>query len=337
MSKRWCSLHSQRAWSRRPIRKSGVLLALVALSLPFSPALVGGEGATANDNGTDRSLTFVSKSVEATNLFNKHQLPEAMAAFQDLAHNYADLDEDGYATMGLADCLHAMGRDEEARKVYLKVASEHPALTETVNYHLREIDIGLGEATDALIEQLRQAVAAAGDDDRSGAQLQLGRVLQKRASALLKEAVEMFRTAAEADKGLLGQRAIANQATLLAEIQEDLASLIGHIEKTWGALRTLGDIVRDGLPDANPDPGLTDYHAEWTMTGGDQGPLRVDMTWTGGETGVRATVNGRPVTIKPGEARLIRRHQERINAILQAANRQPDGPGLQAEPVIQPQ
>jgi tetratricopeptide (TPR) repeat protein len=301
-------------------RKHELVLGLLAAGMLTCLTGVWGAGNTdtssKNDSG-DRSLAFVEKSVEATNLFNERKMAEALTAFQDLMQNYGDLDQDGYVAMSLADCLYVLGRNDEARKVYEAAALGHPQVAATAQYRIREIDISQAEATDALIARSRQAVATASKEQRSGAQLQLGRVLQKRASALLKEAVDMFRTAAESDKDLVGQRAIANQAMLLAEIQEDLASLIDRIEKTWGALRTLDDIARDGLPDASRAVGVTDFHAEWTVRGEDGNAIRIDTQWAQEGDQVKLMVNGRPVDLNSSELQIIRRHLERVSATVQ--------------------
>lgn len=270
----------------------------------------------------DRSMAFVEKTVQATNLFNDRKLPEALKLFQELSQKYSDLDEDGYAAMGLADCLHAMARDGEARKVYQAVAVKHADLKATANMRIREIDLASGDVSDALIEDLRHVAGTAGEQ-RVSAQLQLGRALQKRAVALLREAVATFRRASEEDRHLAHpvQRTISNQAVLLAEIQEDLASLVNRVENTWGLARTLGEILDSGsLEHTSGDADMADYQAKWRAEASTGKQASVQAAWGKGQATPRITVDGREIKLNSTQALVIQRHQQRINAIVQEAS-----------------
>jgi tetratricopeptide (TPR) repeat protein len=294
------------------------------LSRRFVPAMLGagfmavvGAKAVFAADATDRSMAFVEKSVEATNLYNQRKLPEALAMFQELTQKYPDLDEDGYVMMGLADCLHALGRNDEARAAYQSVAARHVDQKETALSRIRELEVAGVQITDALIKELQQAAAAAGDNQIS-AQLQLGRALQKRAAALLKEAVTAFRSAGEKsrDIGAAGQQTIAEQAAVLAEIHEDLASLVDRVDKTWGGMRTLGEIARSTSPDGG-GANIADYRAEWTTVAGGDKRSSIQVSWSKGQTAPRIVVDGRIIPVNSTQARVLQRYQERMLAVLQ--------------------
>jgi Flp pilus assembly protein TadD len=111
----------------RPISKRGgapsrltaaILRTVVAAVLGGAMIPVTAAGSTGADASPDRAMDFVERSVEATALYNQRKLPEALASFQLLLQEYGDLDEDGYVAMSLADCLHMLGRHDEARTAY---------------------------------------------------------------------------------------------------------------------------------------------------------------------------------------------------------------------------
>ncbi|MBI4581653.1 MAG: tetratricopeptide repeat protein [Planctomycetes bacterium] len=293
---------------------AGRLAVAVLAAAWMSPVLADEPGGNAGGpDATTRMMAFVEKSTQATELFNERKAAEALPVFEELARDYADLDEDGYAIMGLADCLHALGRVDEARAQYEVIARAYPSLGADVRQRLREMALA-GEPDDSLLNELRTEAATATEDVFT-VQLQLGRALEKRAAALLREAVTAFRTAADTDRDLLhpARRAAHRQADMLAEIQEDVSSLIDRMEQAWGAIKTMGDLAR--CKDEQTDASVEGYQAAWTAPGKDQQRVRLEVTWTGDKT-IKATMNGSPVQLSPTQTLLIRRHQERISAIL---------------------
>ncbi len=298
----------------RPARVTGVIVQAIAVAAFSWLTQAQASDAAADPDSADRSIAFVEKSVDATELFNQQKLPEALAAFQSLLQDYGDLDEDGYVAMSLADCLHAVGRNDEARAMYQSVATAHPTLAEAVQHRLRELSLS-GEPDDALLNQLRTAAAGAVEDAYS-VKVQLGRALQKRAVGLLKEAIAAFREAAETEPNLAQptRRLVGSQTEMLAEIQEDLTSLIQRMDRAWGAMSRLSDWK--GMESDAAPAGL--YRAEWTQTANGQPPVKFEISWD--ECGiVNVNANGRAVPLNPTQRLVIRRHQERINAILMEA------------------
>jgi tetratricopeptide (TPR) repeat protein len=307
------------------VRRTLACLLAVAFVGSARPSVGGGADVQQPEvqaNDPDRAMVFVEKTARATDLFTQHKLPEALAAFAELARDYPDLDEDKYVAIGLADCLYAMGRDEQARAAYKAVADQavaagHPELKQVVAVRLRDMDLAGPQISDALIAELRREAGTASGEQRMSGQMQLGRALQKRAAGLLKEAVAMFRIAGEKDGEIAnsGQRAMSSQLAMLAEIQEDLASLVDRVEKTWGAVRTLGEIIDHGSPDA----GITDYRAEWSTSAADARQVKIMVAWRKGESSPQITVNGRIIKLNSTQVLLLQRHSERINAIIQEA------------------
>lgn len=264
-------------------------------------------------------MEFVERSVEATELYNQRKLPEALAAFQMLLQTYGDLDEDGYVATSLADCLYLLERYDEARAAYESVIAAHPDLEPVVRSRLRELAL-LGEPDDFLLDELR-AAAAMETEDAYGIKVQLGRALQKRAAALLIEAMEAFQSAAGTEPHLAQptRRRIASHAEMLAEIQEDLHSLIERIERSWGAMKMLVDLAEcKEKVDGQRIEGL---HAVWSSSGADgREPVRLEMSID--DSGrVQATIDQHTVPLNSTQSLIIRRHQERIDAILLEAMR----------------
>lgn len=293
-------------------RVPGLVLQLLAAA-----AFAGGlpDASASEPDSPDRAMAFVEKSVEATELFNQRKFAEALVRFEELIRDYGDLDEDGYIAMSLADCLVGLDRLDEARAMYESVAAGHASLAQAVQQKLRELALN-ATPDDALLDELRAAVAA--DLDRAyAANVQLGRALQRRAASLLAEAATVFRAAAEAEPNLTqpSRRLVSSQAEMLAEIQEDLTALISRMERAWGALQSLKEMSDQS--DAATAAGVT-YRAEWTSPVNAGQPLKFETTWA--ECGdLQVTVNGKPVVLDRTQSLIIRRHQERINALLNDA------------------
>lgn len=292
-----------------------LVLVVVMLSGMAGPIGLAAAADAAEEDATDRSMAFIEKSVEATNLYNERRLSEALAAFDDLLRNYGDLDEDGLVAMGMADCLFAMERYDEARRLYQVIAGSHPASAAAVNLRVREIDLVTGAIDDAMLAELRQAAAASEHGDHLRAQVQLGRALQKRAAVLLTEAANVFRFAAEGRSAAgPGSRRLLNQAVMLAEIQEDLAWLVDRVDASWAADRTLGQLVDEAsLEDAEAD--VRDCRLGWRSVEPQGAARDCEINWAGNRD-VRLTIDGRPVELDANAALVIRRHLERIDAVV---------------------
>jgi hypothetical protein len=192
---------------------------------------------------------------------------------------------------------------------------------------LREVAL-TGEPDDELLEELR--IAAAGEsEDLYAVRVQLGRALQKRAAALLSEAMHAFRSATATDPAIAQptRRRVAGQAEMLAELREDLASLIDRIDSAWAAMKTLQELT-DSTGDFR-EQRIEDLHAAWTSVAEDHGPVRLETLWDG-QGNVQATANKRTIQLNHTQSLIVRRHQERINAILLEAMRA--GPADQDRP-----
>jgi len=308
---------------RGPDSPTILLLWAASALLPGAwwPAALAQEADLVQDN--DRAMRFVERSVEATELFNQGRHAESLAVFDELLRYYSDLDEDGYVAMSYADCLSAMGRYEEARVMYESIPPSHPALAETVRGRLREMALA-GDPDQMLIQELREAVRLAGQEGYS-VKVQLGRALQKRAALLLDEASTAFRAAAETTPTLAQptRRIVAGQAEMLAEIREDLSSLIDRVEKAWAAVKRLTETGNCG--GESSDAEVRQYRAEWVTS---SSPQQVKLETTGDDgTVIQAIINGKSVPLSRTQSLIIRRPQERINAILfEAIQADPAGP-----------
>ena len=131
--------------------------------------------------------------------WHESMVEQALEIFQELVADYSDLDDDGYAAVGVADCLAVLARDDQARAAYERVAETHPELAAKAKEQLVELEL-VGQITESLVVELRLA-ADLGGDNRFLANWQLGRALEKYAKALLDEAATAFRTAASLDDG----------------------------------------------------------------------------------------------------------------------------------------
>lgn len=296
-------------WARR--------LVIQAVAVCVYAALPTSSVATEPDS-PDRAMEFVEKSVQATELFNEHKFAEALTLFQDLMQTYGDLDEDGYVAMSLADCLNGLGRRDEAKAMYQTVVAAHENLAQVIQQRIREMALS-GPPDDVFLEELRVA-ALTEVENAYAAKVQLARALQKRAVSLLAEAVEVFRAAAETDPNLAqpSRRMVSGQAEMLAEMQEDLTALINRMDRAWNVLNALkepNDAHETGAS------GVGTYRAEWDAAQGGE-PLKIETTWE--ECGdLQVTVNGKPLVLNRTQSLVIRRHQERINALILEAMKNP--------------
>ncbi|MGB9626408.1 MAG: hypothetical protein ACPMAQ_16260 [Phycisphaerae bacterium] len=273
----------------------------------------------AGADAVERSVSFVEKSTEATELLSRNKLQEALAAFQELAAQYPDLDEDGYVAMAIGDCLASLGRDAEARDAYRAAAAAHPALTPTVNQRITDLELA-GEVSDAMIERLRAAAASA-DKGRYSAAWQLGRALQRRAKALLIEAAAAFRTASEADTFISRQDPGLTQARALEALAADLGGLIDRLEDAWGSARRA---MR--LPDKGRAAGATTGKgtAEWVLRTKDGRRIEFQIMWTAEpcDSRTQVTANGKPLKLTDNQQSALKRHEDEIRAILLQAAEQ---------------
>ncbi len=293
-----------------PRRYRPAVIALLAALLGLGAAQAQpGAGADA----VERSVDFVEKSTEATELLSRNRLQEALAAFRELAARYPDLDEDGYVAMAIGDCLAGMGRDAEARDAYRAAAAAHPALAPSVNQRITDLELA-GEVTDALIERLRAAAASA-DKSRYSAAWQLGRALQKRAKTLLIEAAAAFRTAGEADTPVSRPDPGLTQARALEALAAELGGLIDRLEDAWGSARRA---MR--LPDRGEAAGATTGKgtAEWVVRTKDGRRIEFQMMWAAEpcDSRTQVTVNGKPLKLTDNQQSALKRHEDEIRAIL---------------------
>jgi tetratricopeptide (TPR) repeat protein len=292
-----------------PLGRARLLVAL-AVACWAAPAW----GQESGDD-SDRQVRFVERTSQATELYNDGHYDAALAVFSELAREGSELDVDGYAVMGMADCLFALGRWEEARAVYAQITSAYPEQADTARERVFEIAVR-GQPDDTLLEELRRAVADAAADD-AVYRSKLARALQKRAAALLQEAAQVFQAASKLPDaaGCLKLEIAERQAGFLAELCEDLTSLVERTEEVWRRMDSLRELK---TRDDDGSSTLLDYRAEWGVCGG--GRIAIEAGQQGDWT---VTLNGRPVTLNPTQARILRRHQERISQLIQAAASQP--------------
>lgn len=295
-----------------PVRLFSALLPIALITSGLLVSAAAGASKRA-DAAPDRAMEFVERSVEATELYNQRKLPEALAAFQMLLQTYGDLDEDGYVATSLADCLYLLERYDEARTAYESVLATHPDLETVVRPRLRELAL-MGEPDDFLLDELR-AAAAAETEHAYGIRVQLGRALQKRAAALLTESMEAFQSAVGTEPHLTQptRRRIASHAEMLAEIQEDLRSLIERIERSWGAMKMFVELAE--CKEELNGQRIQGFQAAWVTGAEGLEPVRLKMSIDDGGR-VQATADKQTVPLNSTQSLIIRRHQERINAIL---------------------
>ena len=162
---------------------------------------LGGSFVHAQAPATDpleRQMEFTDQSADATDLYNEGHYPEALAAFQSLVQLYADQDTDGYAALGLADTLAAMGRIDDARAAYAAVPAPDAQRQQAIRDRIEELELK-APINDQTLDRLRLAAQQPGDSGFTSA-WRLGRALQKRSAELLAEAAQVFRTTGTASQ-----------------------------------------------------------------------------------------------------------------------------------------
>jgi tetratricopeptide (TPR) repeat protein len=318
-------------WDRRTasrLRPCGC--ALVGLLAVLGASSVARAQQAVPTDPVERSMYFIDKSAEATELLSQNKLQQALATFQDLAVRCPDLDEDGYVAMAIGDCLAGLGRDAEAQAAYNAAAASHPELAVAVNQRLIELEL-IGEVSDALIDRLRRA-AAAPDKSRYAASWQLGRALQKRAKALLIEAAAAFRAVNEADAPFARTDPTLRHAAALDELANDLGSLIDQLDSVWGsARRAMGVRLPDRGETGAGQIVMEKQRSDWVIRAKDGRRIEFQMKLADRSDEAQCVANGKSVKLTATQRALIRRHEERINAILLQAVDEAGEAGRQAK------
>ncbi len=266
----------------------------------------------------EREMEFVDKLADATDLYNASQYSDALVAFQSLVQSYPDLDTDGYATLGLGDCLAALGRVAEARRVYESAMTPDPRRQEAIRNRLEELLLK-GPITDAALDQLRTATQDPATSRFTSA-WRLARAIQKQAAERLAEAAEAFRTAAKApgEKPCSSQQ-LTNQAIYLDELLDDLKFLIDEIEGHLNMPRRIGP----GPDGENTEPRTQELRLEQVLKMPNGRQVRIEIQQHEGSD-LSVQIDGNCVSLTAAEQQLLRRHQDRCSAIiLKAANRPP--------------
>jgi tetratricopeptide (TPR) repeat protein len=266
----------------------------------------------------DRSFYFIERSTEATELFNAKRVQEALAIFQELAANYADLDDEGYAALGVGDCLLGLGDVEAARAAYVQAKSTRPNLQAVVDERLIELELK-GEVGEELIARLR-AMVQSPDTDRHAVQWRLGRALQKRAVSLVQEAARAFRAAAEAQTPGCTPSAriswLAGHAVILDELGQDLLKIVDQVERSL-ELHTRDS--RGAAGEQTQEWVLEREKSEYLVRTRDGGRLEFQVRQEAGSCEFQVQVNGKPLELTAEESRSLQRYQDRINELLNKA------------------
>lgn len=307
-----------RAW-----RMSGLVIVLGAI-WPAGP--LAAQDATEN---VERSFRFIERLSDATELFNAGKPAEALAIYGELVKNSPELDEDGYAAIGVGDCLAAMNQNEQARAAYQAAITAHPGMQTNIATRLAELDIT--EASDAAIARLREAA-------KSGAALdlwRLGRGLQKRAEIHLTEASKSFKMAAasptvELLPGYLA-RSLTGHVAVLEELTRDLCAVVAQTETRWSAQqRPTGATAETPTTPANPAFTTERQKAEYLLQTADGQRLEVQLRGESDCDSVQITINGKAVELSDTEKQLLQRYRDRMNTVLMEAakrgtNKTPEG------------
>lgn len=284
-------------------------------------ALFGGLGAWAQSppaDPVDRVDWFLRQSARATELFNAGRPEEALTIFQQLSATCADLDDDGHVAITLADCLAALGRDAEALSAYESARSAHPELSARIAEKVAELELA-GPITDGLLNRLREAVRR--EPGNVGARWRLARALQKRAKILLDEAARAFQAVASSDPTMASLPAIVGYAANVQELADDLGAMIRRMEDRWGGARRPLLRVPEYGHDSNVDravrPGR--FRAEWRTRLAEDAYLRVEMRLDEDTGEIGVVVEGKAFELTPTQEAQVRRHIDRIHALLDEA------------------
>lgn len=261
----------------------------------------------------ERTMTFVDKSAEATELLSSGKTQEALAVFQDLQSRYGDLDQDGYVAMSIGDCLTTLGRLDEARQAYQAAGQSHFELANRVNQRLVELELA-GEVTDDLLARLRFTVQMSTPVDFM-ANWRLGRALQKRAWAVLTEATAAFHAALDSGTPFGECAGQSDHVAELDELTQDLGHLIDTMESHWG--KFLSGNLQELRTGPKNGPAITSQKQEcqWEVNVNGQPPVSLQITTD--EKGHRHFLaEGKPLSLNATQLLLLKRHEQRINEIL---------------------
>lgn len=267
----------------------------------------------------DRSFQFIERLAEATNLFNAGKAEEALAVYRELLSGSPDLDEDGYAAIGVGDCLAALGHHEPARTAYAAALAAHPDIQSNVAGRLAELDVA--DADDNALTRLRTAAASGKAIDL----WRLGRALQRRAESLLLEAGRTFRSAATAPPAELlpkyMSKSLVGHVAVLEELTRDLSAIVARTELTWDMPQRANSLVQTTPAPVATEPTFTTQRqkAEFLLETQDRRRVEVQLRGESDCDPVQVTVNGRSVELNETEMQLIQRHRDRINTILMEA------------------
>lgn len=309
----------------------GYLIRLAVRLMPPGVGLAMGVGGAALFGQTvtdpiERSIAFVEKSEEAQDLYNRQHYAEALPVFETLVKSLSDQDVDGFAALGLGDCLAALNRYDDARAAYLRFVPRTPAQQSAVNVRLEDLELK-GTVSEATLERLRVAAQQTGPE-RSGALWRLGRALQKRAADLLAEGGQVFRAAADAT----GERPctpeqLASQGAYLDELADDLRFLIAEVE---GYLQLPTNLNSKGEP-VDGKLVTEEWQSSQVPRLADGRRVRIEVRSVAPGAALQIKLDGREIKLTPAQLRLLQRHQDRMYAIiLEAAGHTPPAAAARA-------
>ncbi len=286
----------------------GIVVILIVNGVGFSQG-------TGPVDAVERSIYFIDKSYDATDLFNSNKPQEALEIFRELVENYSDLDQDGFVAMSMGDCLAALGQYQQARMAYVAAGELHVELAKSVSRRLVELALA-DNVTDALIDQLRTA-AGAEEADRIASSWQLGRALQKRVKTLLTEASAAFGAGIGPDAFSYSRSSVSRYCTTLDELAEDLATVIEYLENKWAIMGGgFGRTAQKGDKARQPEIVITSQNWQWVVSIDDEKEIEFQIKCDPQDAKRRITADNEPVKLTKTQKLLIDRYQERINTIL---------------------
>jgi tetratricopeptide (TPR) repeat protein len=260
----------------------------------------------------ERSMQFIDQSFNATELYNAGEVEKALTIFQELLVTNPDLDEDGYVALSVGDCLAALGRIQEARDAYHAAVASHPDLNTEVNRRLVELDL-IGNVNDDLIATLRCEVQQR-DSDPYTSNLQLGRALEKRAEAMLKESISAFRAAFVVGSSCLGN-ITQNHVAALEDLTDDLEFNIEQLESYLNQLGRKKNIKTIETEKKTPSVAIEKQHWRWNSRIEHQPAVSIEIK-INKDGNKEILADGQAIKLTPTQELLIRRHEQRINQII---------------------